>query len=283
MRSYLPPSLAEGSFMGDQGGKTRDLTLDESSSAAGVIAAPVAIPAETFSTGEPIGTMASATTATTTTTKDADFVSTPAGTGLAPSDHTDTVLGSRWMGGETPLSSSTAAPVETSTIKPMEVTPTATAQPVEIPDRTVSSSAPVATEETSTSETATTEPSTDRETQNKGDDVVTGDTVGTTRVEDDTPARQPETRPPPDTDEKTGEPPADADKGGDKKPSEHKDMGKGGIARENKDAIPTAGGEKLGQKHWGESKMVPDVPKKENEGVASDEGQPDRELFASCR
>ena len=54
-----------------------------------------------------------------------------------------------------------------------------------------------------------------------------------------------------------------------------------GSSRENKDAIPTAGGEKLGQKHWGESDIVPDVPKKrESEGgqVSSAEGQPDGEI-----
>lgn len=48
---------------------------------------------------------------------------------------------------------------------------------------------------------------------------------------------------------------------------------KGGL--ENKDAIPTAGGEKLGEKHWGESKIVPDNPKPQDSGVASKEGQPD--------
>ena len=40
--------------------------------------------------------------------------------------------------------------------------------------------------------------------------------------------------------------------------------------RENVDAIPTAGGEKLGAKHWGESKIVPENPKP-SAGVSSDE------------
>ncbi|KAK3067922.1 hypothetical protein LTR53_014906 [Teratosphaeriaceae sp. CCFEE 6253] len=50
-----------------------------------------------------------------------------------------------------------------------------------------------------------------------------------------------------------------------------------GSSRENRDAIPTAGGEKLGQKHWGESKIVPDVPPRqeaERPGVSSADGQP---------
>lgn len=53
----------------------------------------------------------------------------------------------------------------------------------------------------------------------------------------------------------------------------------GGSSMENKDAIPTAGGEKLGEKHWGESKMVPDLPPKRDSDagaqVSSSEGQPD--------
>ncbi|KAK5134400.1 hypothetical protein LTR08_006580 [Meristemomyces frigidus] len=42
------------------------------------------------------------------------------------------------------------------------------------------------------------------------------------------------------------------------------------ATRENPDAIPTAGGEKLGQKHWGESKVVPENPKPQSEaGITS--------------
>ena len=53
----------------------------------------------------------------------------------------------------------------------------------------------------------------------------------------------------------------------------------GGRTQENREAIPTAGGEKLGEKHWGESQIVPDNPKPKPEeqdkaGVASSEGQP---------
>ncbi|EMC95303.1 hypothetical protein BAUCODRAFT_534401 [Baudoinia panamericana UAMH 10762] len=46
--------------------------------------------------------------------------------------------------------------------------------------------------------------------------------------------------------------------------------------RYNEDAIPTAGGVKLGQKHWGESQIVPDNPKpQQSEGaVSSSAGQP---------
>jgi len=46
--------------------------------------------------------------------------------------------------------------------------------------------------------------------------------------------------------------------------------------RENKDAIPTAGGIKLGEKHWGESDIVPADPKPRNENISSSSGQPDR-------
>lgn len=57
---------------------------------------------------------------------------------------------------------------------------------------------------------------------------------------------------------------------------------KGGSTRgklENKDAIPIAGGVKLGEKHWGESEITPDNPKpkpEEQSNVSSAEGQPDR-------
>ncbi|QIW95849.1 hypothetical protein AMS68_001367 [Peltaster fructicola] len=48
------------------------------------------------------------------------------------------------------------------------------------------------------------------------------------------------------------------------------------ATRENKDAIPTAGGEKLGAAHAGESKVIPDVPPKTDETtVSSEAGQPD--------
>jgi len=45
---------------------------------------------------------------------------------------------------------------------------------------------------------------------------------------------------------------------------------------ENKDAIPTAGGIKLGEKHWGESDFVPEFPKTEEEKIASAAGQSDK-------
>ncbi|KAF2772023.1 hypothetical protein EJ03DRAFT_348835 [Teratosphaeria nubilosa] len=63
------------------------------------------------------------------------------------------------------------------------------------------------------------------------------------------------------------------EEGGDKpkKVSDHE-----AATRENRDAIPTAGGEKLGEKHWGESKRVPDVPpKREDAGISSADGQSD--------
>ena len=57
-----------------------------------------------------------------------------------------------------------------------------------------------------------------------------------------------------------------------------------GQSKENRDAIPTAGGEKLGAQHWGESSKVPEVPPKrdsEAQQVSSGEGQPDRMLPTS--
>ncbi|KAI7461537.1 hypothetical protein KC351_g16772 [Hortaea werneckii] len=48
--------------------------------------------------------------------------------------------------------------------------------------------------------------------------------------------------------------------------------------RENRDAIPTAGGEKIGGKAWGSSKIVPDNPKpRESTQVSSEEGQGDKQ------
>jgi len=46
--------------------------------------------------------------------------------------------------------------------------------------------------------------------------------------------------------------------------------------KENRDAIPTAGGERLGEKHWGESDVVPDAGKPQaKENISSSSGQPD--------
>ncbi|KAI7191220.1 hypothetical protein KC316_g2438 [Hortaea werneckii] len=48
--------------------------------------------------------------------------------------------------------------------------------------------------------------------------------------------------------------------------------------RENRDAIPLAGGEKIGGKAWGSSKIVPDNPKpRESTQVSSEEGQGDKQ------
>lgn len=75
-----------------------------------------------------------------------------------------------------------------------------------------------------------------------------------------------------------------ADVGEDEKPPKPADKGDNSEAgaaakRENKSAIPTAGGQRLGEQHWGESKMVPDLPPKQGEseskaGVSSSDGQP---------
>jgi len=48
---------------------------------------------------------------------------------------------------------------------------------------------------------------------------------------------------------------------------------------ENESSIPTAGGERLGEKHWGESKIVPDDPTKRASaaGISSEAGQSDKQ------
>ncbi|KXT14997.1 hypothetical protein AC579_7746 [Pseudocercospora musae] len=52
----------------------------------------------------------------------------------------------------------------------------------------------------------------------------------------------------------------------------------GAKKMENESAIPTAGGQRLGEEHWGESKIVPENPKpRESEGVSGGSGQPDAE------
>lgn len=50
---------------------------------------------------------------------------------------------------------------------------------------------------------------------------------------------------------------------------------------DNPSSIPTAGGERLGNKHWGESDMVPDNPKPRESaaGISSSEGQPDSKSY----
>ena len=64
--------------------------------------------------------------------------------------------------------------------------------------------------------------------------------------------------------------------------SEKSEEKKHGAKAENPDAIPTAGGEKLGEKHWGESQIVPELPPKRNsdagQGVSSSAGQPNCEF-----
>jgi len=60
-------------------------------------------------------------------------------------------------------------------------------------------------------------------------------------------------------------------------PRHHEGGNSGNPAkRENKDAIPTAGGVKLGEKHWGESDIIPENPKPRNENISSSSGQPDQ-------
>ncbi|KAF2164115.1 hypothetical protein M409DRAFT_56827 [Zasmidium cellare ATCC 36951] len=139
----------------------------------------------------------------------------------------------------------------------------ATGQAVDLPDKTKSTtagdSAPKSTTE-QVKEAVT------------GDKAANTGTVAASTTEPAQTSTQPET-----SDTKPIEP---TDTSGD---SEHKPPAPaGGKPPENREAIPTAGGERLGDKHWGESKIVPDNPKAKTEesapGVASSEGQPTDEV-----
>ncbi|KAK5124249.1 hypothetical protein LTR85_001952 [Meristemomyces frigidus] len=77
------------------------------------------------------------------------------------------------------------------------------------------------------------------------------------------------------TTEKTATSSGGSEETGDASEQAKKEDNKVAAKRENPDAIPTAGGEKLGSKHWGESKIVPDNPKpEESSKVSSSDGQP---------
>lgn len=80
-----------------------------------------------------------------------------------------------------------------------------------------------------------------------------------------------------DTDNKNL-PDKDASGENEHKPPQHEETksSQKGSSMENRESIPTAGGQKLGDKHWGESSIVPDVPPKSasEAGIASKEGQP---------
>ncbi len=75
-------------------------------------------------------------------------------------------------------------------------------------------------------------------------------------------------------DEASSQPTAsDEAEGGDEKISHAKQET---WPKENREAIPTAGGERLGEKHWGESDIVPDAGKPQTkENISSSSGQPD--------
>lgn len=62
----------------------------------------------------------------------------------------------------------------------------------------------------------------------------------------------------------------DAEKQGADKPAK---TGASGGKLDNPDAIPTAGGERLGKKHWGESKIVPENPPRRESAVANEEAK----------
>ncbi|KAH9826228.1 hypothetical protein Tdes44962_MAKER03612 [Teratosphaeria destructans] len=87
--------------------------------------------------------------------------------------------------------------------------------------------------------------------------------------------------PPTEAADPTSKVPVDRSAGSNDKTEEGRDKPKKvsdreAATRENIDAIPTAGGEKLGEKHWGESKRVPDVPaKRDDAGISSEDGQSD--------
>jgi len=72
---------------------------------------------------------------------------------------------------------------------------------------------------------------------------------------------------------------SDEAEGGDEKISSAK---KETWPKENRDAIPTAGGERLGDKHWGESDVVPDAGRPQTkENVSSSLGQPDAQTASN--
>ncbi|CZT17760.1 uncharacterized protein RCC_03597 [Ramularia collo-cygni] len=61
-------------------------------------------------------------------------------------------------------------------------------------------------------------------------------------------------------------------------PADGKPSGAKGM--ENRDAIPTAGGKRLGEENWGESKIVPDDPgaPPHEKGISSAAGQPTEQV-----
>ncbi|KAM3419959.1 hypothetical protein BST61_g3275 [Cercospora zeina] len=77
--------------------------------------------------------------------------------------------------------------------------------------------------------------------------------------------------------------PADPEEKDNHKPPKPADKKAPGGKMENVDAIPTAGGQRLGEEHWGESEIVPDLPEKRAStagqgGVSSQAGQPTSEV-----
>lgn len=105
----------------------------------------------------------------------------------------------------------------------------------------------------------------------KGKDTADTGAAEPTTTTEETPA---EHTPAQATEKATGDKTTETSGGdGDKdlKPADPKTM-------ENRSAIPVAGGEKLGEKHWGESKIVPENPKPADEeggaAIASKDGQP---------
>ncbi|KAK4498797.1 hypothetical protein PRZ48_009307 [Zasmidium cellare] len=141
----------------------------------------------------------------------------------------------------------------------------ATGQAVDLPDRTKSTTAGDSAPKSTTEQVK--EAVTGDSTANTG--TVAASTTEPVQTETQTEPESSDTKPiePTDTSgDSSHKPPAPA----------------GGKPPENREAIPTAGGERLGDKHWGESKIVPENPKANTEnsapGVASSEGQPTEEV-----
>lgn len=152
---------------------------------------------------------------------------------------------------------------------------TDTGKAVDLPDRTKSTTA------TDSAPKSTTEQVKEAVT---GDKEANTGAVAASTTEPTTTETKPETtETKPETTESKTEGPTDTS--GD---SSHKPPAPaGGKTPENRESIPTAGGERLGDKHWGESKVVPDNPKAATEasdkGVASSEGQPTGEIKTNER
>lgn len=143
----------------------------------------------------------------------------------------------------------------------------ATGQAVVLPDRTKSAAAGESAPQSTTQQV--------KEAVTGDKEANTGTAAASTSEPTQTMQETSENKQEETTDNKTSEAPKDTSGDDSHKPP----APAGGKPLENRDAIPIAGGERLGDKHWGESKIVADNPAKKTgqdsgPGVASSEGQP---------